>query len=240
MKLKIIWILPAVICVIALSGCFKVAQDTTTFNKYYQTYLKVSTSSDVYPTLAVGEETLSKGENAIAASNSAKKGKVVWFKAVAFDDDTSTAIRKYAFVANPKVKGFLVAKVQTLRFDAKLVINPDVLSEPYANDNARSIAILKSILTDFTADLEPLTKDTAVLNSGSLMVKELLKGLIYKLNASPGLAAKLQNPSGLTFDHMNLGKGKTRMLINEGVVELKVMTGTTIRNFDQKLDILAM
>ncbi|MBW8015899.1 MAG: hypothetical protein FVQ82_06905 [Planctomycetes bacterium] len=240
MKSKFVWFLMAVLFVVIISGCHRVAQDTTTFNQYYRTALKVSTSADVISMIGAEGEARILGENAVASCGEAKKGSVIWFNAVAFDDDTSRAFRKYAFVANPKAKGFGMAKTQTMRFDAKLVINIDVLNEPHANDNARKIAVLKSLLKDFSGDLKPLEKDSSVLKSGSLMVKQLLKGLIYKLEASPARAGDLEKFTGMDFDHMTLDKGKARMVIDNGVVELKVMTGSTIKNFNKKLDVLSM
>lgn len=240
MKSKIFCFLMSVLFVVILSGCHTATQDTITFNRYYRTSLKISTSADVIPMIGAKGEILTQGENAVASWGETKKGSVIWFNAVAFDDDTSKAYRKYAFVANPKATGFYVAKTQTMRFDAKLVINPDVLNEPHASDNARKIAILKSILDEFSVDLGPLVKDSKVLNSCSLMVTQLLNGLIVKLDASPSLAANLENYSGMDFDHMNLGKGKIRMVIVNGVVEIKVMTGSTIKDFNKKLDVLSM
>lgn len=234
MKSKIFGFLTALLFVVSISGCYRATQDTMTFNRYYRTALKVSNSNDVIPMIGAEGETLTLGENAVASSGSAKKGSVIWFNTVAFDDETSKAFRKYGFVANPK------AKRQSMRFDAKLVIDPLVLSKPHANDNARKIAILKSILADFSNDLKPLVKKSDVLNSGTMMVKQMLNGLIYKLQASPSLAENLENFSGMDFDHMNLGEAKIRMVIVDGVVEIKVMTGKAVKNFDKQLDILSM
>jgi len=240
MKSKIVLFLTAVLFVVTLSGCHRVSQDATAFNRYYMTTLKLSTSADVIPMIEAEGETLTQGENAVASCGNAKKGSVIWFNAVAFDDDTSRAFRKYAFVANPKATGLFVAKAQTMRFDAELVINVGVLNEPFASENARKIAVLRSILADFSNDFRPLVTDNQTLNSGSLMVKQLLKGLIVKLEASPALAGTLENYSGMDFDHMTLGKGKVRMVVENGMVELKVMTGSTIRNFERKLDVVSM
>lgn len=230
----------AVLSIVAVSGCHQVAQDTTTFNRYYMTSLEVSTSADVIPMIGAKDESLTQGENAVVSWGETKEGSVIFFNAVAFDDTTSRAIRKYAFVANPKAKGFGCNAVQTMRFDAELVINPNVINEPYANDNARKIAIMKSVLADFTSDLTPLIKDGKTLNSSLLMVKQLMKGLIYHLDASPALAANLQNITGMKFDHMTLDAGKTRMLIDGDIVKLKVMTGCAVHSFDKRLDVAGM
>lgn len=230
----------AVLCIVAVSGCTQVAQDTTTFNRYYMTALKVSTSADIIPIIGAKGEFVTQGENAVASWGETREGSVIFFNAVAFDDSTSKAIRKYAFVANPEANDLGCDAAQTMRFDAELVINPTVLSEPYANDNARKIAVLKSVLTDFNNDFSPLVTDGKILNSGSLMVNQLLKGLLTKLDASPALAANLPNITGMKFDHMNLDAGKTRMLIEGDIVKLKVMTGHIVRDFDKRLDVAGM
>jgi len=240
MSTKSMLVAVAVLCIVAVSGCNQVAQDTTTFNRYYMTSLKVSTSADIIPMIGAKGELLTQGENAVASWGETREESMIWFNTVAFDDTTSKAVRKYAFVANPESKGFGCNAAQTMRFDAELVINPTVLSEPYANDNSKKIAILKSVLTDFNTDFTPLVKDGKILNSGSLMVNQLLKGLLTKLDASPALAANLPNITGMKFDHMTLGAGKTRMLIEGDIVKLKIMTGRVIKNFDKRLDVAGM
>jgi hypothetical protein len=232
MKSKSMLVSLAVLFVVAVSGCHRVAQDTTTFNRYNNTTLKVSTSSDVLAMIEEKGETLTLSENAVASSGETKKGNVIWFNAVAFDDETSKASRKYAFVTNPKAgRGLGRSKAQTLRFDAELVVNVDVLNEPFASDNTKKIAVLESTLSDFSDDFIPLVKNSNVLNSGSLMVKQLLKGLISHLKSSPGNATELSSPSGLNFDHMNLNKTNAKMSIVGGIVNLKVKTGSTTKKY---------
>ena len=67
-----------------------------------------------------------------------------------------------------------------------------------------------------------------------------MKKLISDLNASPALAVDLENYSGMDFDNMNLGEGKIRMIIIDDIVSIKAMTGSTIKDFHEKLDILSM
>lgn len=242
MKLKVIWISLTVLCVLVVSSCQQktASQDTLVFNRYNMTTLKVSTSADIIAAIQTEGELVTKGENAVAAWGQAKKETIIWFNAIAFDDETSKAVRKYAFSANPKGDGIFSGRVHTMRFDGELVINIDILNEPHANDNARKIAILKSVLSNFSSDLQPLIGDGKVLNNATLMAKQLLKALVYDLDASPGLAVNLQNYSGMDFDHMILGKGKVRMVIVDGVVKIKAMTGSAVKDFNRKLNILSM
>lgn len=226
MRSKSLLVLIAVLCVVAVSGC-NVPRDTM-FDRYHLTTLNVSTSADVVSVIQGKGEKLTKGENAIASWGDEKKKSSVWFNAVAFDDETSNAVRKYGFVATPKWHA------DRMRFEAELVIDPDVANEPYANENARKIAVLKSILKDFSNDLAPLESDGKTLQSGSLMVKQLLEKIIYDLNASPALAGDLNENSGMDFDNMSLGKGKAKMVIVNGVVNLKTKTGFLVSDFKEK------
>jgi len=241
MSSKSLMALTLVLFAVALSGCYKAAEDVTTFERYYMTALNESSSAEVMMMIQDNEkELLTQSENAVVSWGERRKGYLMWFNAVAFDQDSSKAIRKYGFVANEKAKGFIVAKVQTMRFDAEVVINPDVLSEPYASENDRQIAILKSVLDDFSDDFVELTPDSQTLESSALMVKQLLKGILYQLDHSPALAAKLSEYSGMEFDHVTLDKARVRMIVEGDIVKLKAMTGSTIRDFDRKLEIIVM
>jgi hypothetical protein len=232
MRSKSLVVLVAVLCVVALSGC-NMSRETI-FDRYYSTSLNVSTSADIIPMIQAKGETLTKGENAIASWGDEKNGSVVWFNAIAFDDESSKAVRKYGFVATPK------RRFQRMRLDAELVIDPDVLDEPHANENARKIAILKSILDDFNSDMAPLVKDSKALNSATLMAMQLLKKLITDLEVSPALATNLGNYGGMDFNNMNLGKGKTRMIIVDGIVNLKSISGAPLKDFDKRLQVKGM
>lgn len=240
MSSKCLTVLLAVVCVVAFSGCYNSSLDNMSFNRYYSTRLKVSTSSDVMMKIKAEDEVVSQSGNVISSWGHSNEGKVIWFNAVAFDEDNSTAVRKYGFVSNEKARGWGQPMAQTLRFDAEAVISMEVLDAPYADENAKKIAIIGALLNEFTADFGGVTRDSQTLESSSLMAKQVLKTVLTKLRQSPSLAASLQAPDGMDYEHMNYGAGKIRMIIEGDVVSLKTMTGSTIEDFDTKLDILSM
>ena len=156
---------------------------------------------------------------------------MLWFSAVAFDEDLLTAKRKYSFVADERIKGYFVLPAQKLRFDAQAVIDPKVLAEPYANENARRIAVLKQLLTDYSSDIVQLTPDSQTLTSGSMMARRVVNMVITKLEQNPAYAIKLDEPNGLDFDHVMFGKGQARLTIEGDIATLTIKVGTTF--FDQ-------
>lgn len=202
--------------------------------------LKISKSSDVIPMIKAENELVSQSENAIASWGKRSGGKIIWFNAVAFNEQDSTAIRKYGFISNEKAHSWFNLLGQTLRFDAEAVVDPEVLDAPYANESAKKIAVLESLLDDFSEDFEELSSDSQTLKSASMMAKQVMKTLLTDLEQSPALAQNLDKPGGMDFDHLNYDEGKVRMLIRDDIVKFKAMTGKSIRNFEKKLDVKSM
>ena len=202
-------------------------RDSRVFDRYYMTTLKFSTSADVLGRIQQDPaEFLSQSESVIASWGQKWSGSALWFNMVAFDEDQLTAVRKYAFLANEKAKSFYVLPAQSLRFDAQIVLDEKLLEEPYANENERRIAILRSTLSAFRQDIGQLTFDSQTLTSASMMVNRTLNTITVKLDQSPALAVTLPDLTGLDFLHPTLGKGRARMLINGDLVKLKVKVGT--------------
>jgi hypothetical protein len=112
-----------------------------------------------------------------------------------------------------------------MRFDAEYVFDAEILDEPYANDNVRKIAVLRAALGRFSDDLGQLAADSQILKMSAMMVKQAINSVLVTLDASPGLAIRLNEPGGLAFDHMILDKSRIRMLIEGDVVKVKVKCG---------------
>ena len=159
---------------------------------------------------------------------------MLWFSAVAFDEELLTAKRKYSFVADERIRGYWIIPAQKLRFDAEVILDPKVLAEPYANENAKRIAILKQLLKDYNADLIQLTADGQTLMSGSMMARQAVNTVITRLDQNPAYARKLDEPNGLDFDHTILGKGRARLVITDDVAALTIKVGTGIFNLPRK------
>jgi hypothetical protein len=73
--------------------------------------------------------------------------------------------------------------------------------------------------------------DNATLSLSGMMAGQGMESLLVKLNASPALAARLSEPNGLEFDHINLDKGKLRMVIDNDIVTVKMRLGSFGKEF---------
>ncbi len=219
------WILAISVCVI-LSGCRSISSSGI-FDRHDRVLLKFSNSADVLAVIHPEEsELLSQSESVVASWGSNKKISKLWFNAIAFDEELLTATRKYCFIANEKAKGYYVAPAEKLRFDAEVVLGPEVLDEPYANENAKRIAILQHVLTVFSEDMIQVTPDSRTLESATLMAKQVLNSILReKFEQSPALAARLTEPDGVKFEHRSLGAGLGRMIVEGDVAKVRIKVG---------------
>ncbi len=208
--------------------------DRWLLDRYDRVILKQSSSAEVLSVIQQEKDFLSQSESVVVAWGDKRKGSMLWFSAVAFDEELLTAKRKYSFVADERVKGYWTIPAQKLRFDAEVVLDPKVLAEPYANENAKRIAILKQLLKDYNADLIQLTADSQTLTSGSMMARRAVNTVITKLDQNPAYAIKLDEPNGLDFDHIILGKARARLVITDDIAALTIKVGTTFFNLPRK------
>ena len=228
MKTKLMGILMMAIVAMAMTGCCKPLDHyEDVFSRYYSTTLKTSTSADVLSTIQdTDDELLSQSESVVAAWG--KEGKTKdkirthWFNMVVFDEDAMTAERKYGFILEETNKGLNRTPLPALRFDAEVVMDKAVLNDAYAGNNAKRIAILKAIQSQFADDAGELTHDSNTLRSSTIMVQQALKTVLTRLMSSPAEAAYLPRLEGMEFDHMTLGQSRIRMLIEEDVVKVKI------------------
>ena len=68
-------------------------------------------------------------------------------------------------------QGFwFILPVQKYRFETAMVLEREVVDAPYANENAKRIAVIKEVLAKFTFDSEQVTADkkTPPLLSGDV------------------------------------------------------------------------
>jgi hypothetical protein len=231
----------AIISCLILTGCQNIQKDTEPFSKYYMTSLKVSTSSDALAILQPDNANLlSQSESVIVSWKHEKDSRKIWFTAVAFNEEELTAVRKYGFFSHEKAKGFFVAPTLKLRLDAEIIITDEQAFEPYANENVKRIALLKNAARSFETDLSDAAEQGQPLDSAKMMAAETLNDIIYQLERSPAMASKLSQPDGFTFDHLNLGKGKIRMIIRENTVKIKIKIGSSTNSFKDHQDVKTM
>ena len=194
---------------------------------YRQTKLKESSSADVLATIHRPEyELLSQSKSVVASLGQKKKGHKIWFNMVAFDENKPAARRKYFFAVDEKAKGFLFWPRKSLTFDSEIVWETEVLDKPYANENARRIAILEQVLKNSHKDIDELAQDNKMLDICGMLINQTLETVLQKLDKSPVLASKLSDADGLGFDHITLGKGSIGMGITDDTTKVKVKVGS--------------
>jgi hypothetical protein len=227
-----------------LAGCQSFNADQEVFRRYYLTTLKLTQSADILPVIAEDQrELLSQSESVVASWGQNKKGSILWFNMIAFDEESLAAARKYCFAVDEKARSFYIKPMQRLRFDAQIVLDEQTLTRPYAGSNEKRIDVLKKILADFKQDAAHLTFDSQTLHSASMMVNQALNTIVYKLDASPALADKLSEYPGLDFDHMTLGPAKARMIIENDIAIIKIKIGKdwfNRQNFEHHPDVINM
>ncbi len=231
-----------------LSGCSSRVSEEPIFDRYYLTTLKFSLSSDILDIIREGEtEILSQNESVVASWGEDAAQGAFWFNMVVFDEEELTAVRKYAFFVDERLPSAwrpgIFVEPSKLRFDGEYVFDAETLEEPYANDNVKKIAILRAALGKYADDAGQLATDSQVLNVSTMMVKRAINTVLTKLDASPGLAVRLDEVGGLAFDHMLLDKSRIRMLIEGDIVKIKVKCGNSWfmwKDFAEHPDVINM
>lgn len=229
--------------VFGLCGC--VVRDTVKFltperqpyddeiSRFYeQTQLKESTSADVLSQIHIPEhELLSQSKSVVASYGQKKKGFKRWFKMVAFDEDELTAQRKYLFIEDERPKVLFVEPWEGLAFDCEQVLTPEILGEPYANENARRIEILRWMLTSFREDMDEVSPDNKDLEVCGTLVNQAIQTVLVRLDSVPALAIRLNEERGIQFEHTNFDKGRIRMIIEDDIAIVKIRLGSRVKKF---------
>jgi len=198
---------------------------------YYRTKLKTSSSADVLAMIHTPEyELLSQSKSVVASSGQKKKGYKTWLKMVAFDENKLTAQRKYLFIVDEKPKFLFVEPRAYLRFDCEMILESEVLDEPYANESARRIAILRQLLNNVRADIDELSSDNKMVDICGMLVNQALETVLVKLDSSPVLATQLSDQNGFEFEHTSFDKGKIRMVVDSDVVTVGLRLGSLAKN----------
>lgn len=200
---------------------------------YYLTQLKASTAADVLAAIHMPEyELLSQSRSVIASSGQKKKGHKIWFNMVAFDENTLTAKRKYFFLVDERPKSLWVQPKRRLSFDSEMVLGADLFSEPYANDNAKRIAMLGKVLANVRRDMAEVAPEHKNLNTCGMLINQTIETVLVKLDSSPILATKLNPTEGLDFDHITFGPGTIWMGIVGDIVNVRIRIDSYVRTHD--------
>jgi hypothetical protein len=236
----------------AVCGCSYVRSDGLPYAKlalpYDRTQLKSTTSLEVlslardpayqFKPSEAEPVLLTQSDTAVAYSGRSTSGRKTWLDLIAFDESRMTAARKYFFcideraAADPsRLRHYLFLPTKGLLFDSEFAIDPEVLTTPYATEEAQKIAILQWLAERFKNDVTVLvgspknpTQGNEQVTVSGTMVSQVFQGILNELAQSPGLAQNLAAAQGIQFPHASLGAGRLRMLVENdtAVVTIRV------------------
>jgi len=200
---------------------------------YEKTILKTSSAADVLASIHKPEyELLSQSRSVIASSGQKKKGHEIWLNMVAFDENTTTAKRKYFFLTDEKAKAFWVQPRRRLKFYSEMVMGAELFDEPYANDNAKRIAILRKVLADVRKDVGEVAAEDKNANICGMLINQTMRTILIRLESSPLLATQLNPTQGLDFDHITLGAGTIWLGAAGDIVNVRIIVDSFVRTYD--------
>lgn len=213
---------------------------------YYQTELKKSVAADVLTMIErqmsaerglwgrinpPEYELFSQSKSVVASIGRKKKGRKMWLNMVAFDENELAAWRKCLFIVDEKPKTLIFWLRASLSFDCEMVLAGEVLDKPYANENARRIAILRQAQTDVRKDIKELSTDNKDIGICGMLVEQGLEAGLVKLDSSPAQAARLSDRAGFDFSHMAFDKGRIRMVVEGDIVRVKMRLGSSVKKW---------
>ncbi len=245
------------LCVAALllgmspaSGCAYSSSKKAAYAKlaipYDRAELKTSTTLDVLnvaqdPAYQFGAKeveaaVVTQSDTAVAYSGRSQDGRFTWLNLVIFDEFRMTAQRKFFFcvderaVAVPeKPKKLLIPPHRGILFYAAFVVDPEILTTPYATAEAQKIALVRWLASRFQNDVAALTGPSKGTTQGNKyvevsaqMVRQMFQGIMIELDRSPDFAKNLDQPEGVPFPHMSLGTGHIRLLVQNDVATMKI------------------
>lgn len=196
-------------------------------SRYLQTTLKQSTSADVLSAYGTPEYALlSQSKTIVALAGSEKKGKKMWFNIVSFDENELIAKRKYFLISDERPKQLFVEPWEGVDFGCQMVLPRKLLDEPYANENARRVAILKQVDADTRKDTSEIGADNAAITLCGMMVGQGMGGVLTKLKGSPAIASRFGDPNGVEFEDISFDKCRLFMVIDDDIVTVRMQLGS--------------
>lgn len=204
---------------------------------YDQIKVHKSLTLDVLPKIKSSkDELLSQSESVVASLGQSKNGYKTWFTMAAFHEYELSLIRKYFFVVDERVRN---RSRQGLRFDCAMALEKEMLNSSYGAESAGRIATLKYVLDNLRRDINELGGDidtpsqgNKMLDISAMLIKQILETVTLKLGKSGVLAARLSDPRGVEFDHINFGKGRIQMVIENDIVTIKMRLGALVSTFE--------
>jgi len=238
------------------SGCSYVRSDKLPYAKlalpYDRTQLKSTTSLDVlslardpdyqFQPSEAEPVLLTQSDAIVAYSGRSADGRKTWLDMIAFDGSRLTAARKYFFCIDERAttdpsrpKHHFLLPRRGLLFDSEFAIDPELLTTPYATEEAQKIAIVKWLAARFQDDVTilvgspkaPAQGNEQVILSG-MMVNQVFQGILVELTQSPGLAKNLATGQGVPFPHASLGTGRLRLLVENDTAVMTIRVNLSL------------
>jgi hypothetical protein len=196
---------------------------------------RIRRSQDEHGSILADIETVSHSNRVVAALGQSEDGSRTWFNMVTFHEYRLNVIRKYFFAVDDKAGSFGTRPRRGLRFDCEMVLGKEVLGESHASENLLRIAVLRYVLAQMRKDIKELGHDVDVpdqynkkLDVCGMLINQTLELILVKLDSSPVLATKLSSADGVDFDHINFGRGKVQMIVEDDTVTLTVRFGAFV------------
>jgi len=195
--------------------------------QYENIEVRQSSAADVLSVIYLPEyELLSQSKSVIATAGTVKKGYKRWMKMAAFDEDGMEVQRKYVVVANETPRFLFVSPWTGVHVDMKMVMESEVIDEPYANENARRIAILERVKEYAAQDVLEVAPDNKEIETAGLLINEGLSSALAALASSPAMAEKLSDAEGMVYDDVTLDQGRMTLEVVEDVVTMRMRLGS--------------
>ena len=195
--------------------------------QYDSIEVRQSGAADVLSVIHLPDhELLSQSKSVIATAGTVKKGYKRWMKMAAFDENGMEVQRKYLVIANESPRYLFVSPWTGVLVDMEMVIESEVIDEPYANENARRIAILERVKEYAAQDVLEVAQDNKEIETAGLLINEGLSSALSALASSPAMAEKLTDAGGMVYDDVTLDQGRMTLEVVEDVVTTRMRLGS--------------
>jgi hypothetical protein len=237
-----------VVFAVVLSGCEEIGvmkwfnkegpTDKDIARAYHLTELRRSTAADVLPMIYMPDYSLlSQSAKVLAAQGEMQKGNKTWLTMISFDENDLLAKRKYLMFVYDKPDQWFPVPSAGFRFDCQLVLEGEILEEPYADENTRQIAMMKFARQTVHDDIIEVKEDNKAFEISGAMINQSLEAVLQVLDESPALAAKLSDDAGLDFQHHSFDRGKIQMTSDEKTMTIKMRLGSFTKKFEKPEDV---
>ena len=179
---------------------------------------------------------LTQSDTIVAFSGRSNDSRKSWLDMIVFDEYRLTATRKYFFAVDERAERapttrtrYLIPPRRGILFDCQFVVDPEILTTPYATEEAQKIATIRWLAGQFKTDVTALigasddpARGSSLVPISGMMVNQTLAGLLVELDKSPGLAQNLGDDRGVQFPHIALGNGRVQMLLQDDIATMRI------------------